>query len=599
MQILTKDKDGNVYVMFVRDDNVAVVYQGEFSSFTTDGSFAHDFSAFNLELKGFLRFDGLKSSIEEAVNDVCKETPIDPSEPIDPIKPIEPPIDPSTPINLYPIIRPYQNSRFIPEALDWDRVLTNPVSVNGMKGYDFAPIQANQGQDKWTYKEWNQTYTTILGETEEGYFVSPKGYETDLSHNLMDFDLKFPDFSLPKGKIVVMQPTPTREIGKSNYLKKGVTYVKTEKDLRGYIFVSDGWLIEMGCPPAYTATQEEFDNWCRKVDSDALLNSFIRNVYLPFKDIGYVMLNWEHVGHRWNVRKDKIIRCLEYWRNSPHNAKMALWTVSGIGIGRPKFQGLGIDFTPLLEFDGTLDQFQKKFSEYVSVDFSYAQYVEIGHIGGYMNYPIEEGVIHHYLTEALLHRKYNDKKVLATIWFDQELINNFNLERVAIQGDITYYAQVKPKVFPSTAFNWGVWTLVFDGFDCWSDPNYWTDEKKYYGWGAIDENGKELPEYYDKFGSKYPSQPMKAIDWMMRGVWAMSENKDIIESKSEWIFPVLPTKSFYDKSPLIAYKIKGNEALILVLNTFGGHDEIKEINILNHTIKTFGRFTSVKRIKLK
>jgi hypothetical protein len=598
-EIVTQDTTGNVFIMFVRDDSVAVIYQGKQTAFTADGVYAYDLSAFDMKVKGFMRYNGLKNSIEEAKNDNCKDDEIE--------KPIDPPTDEHT--VAFPNPKNYGNSRYIIEPTDWLKVSVNKGKIHGMNGFDFAPIQMNQGSSIYEYKEWNQGYVAIKGRNawrngDKTYFLRPKGYTTDIQTNLMDFDIKFPDFSLPKGKIVVMQPAPIRERNVNNYLKKGVSFAKDAEGKDGYRFVADDWLTDLGCPTAYVTTQKEMDKWCAEVDADELLKSFIDKIYYPNKDFGYVMLNWEAVGYRWNVRKDKLIRCLEYWATHEHTAKLGLWTVSGISMGRPIFQGLGLDFTELLTFDGDLASFQTKYNKYVSVDFSYAKYADVGHIGGYQNYPTEEGVIHHYLFELLLHKKYNpNKPVLATIWFDHEPIDNFNLERIRVDGeDGIYFAQVKPKVTPSTAFNWGVWSMIGYGFDCWSDPNYWTEDKRYWGWGAKDSQGNDLPNHFGEFYTKYSAQPMKNIDWMMSGVWAMSENKDIIETAGDWQFITLPTKSFYDKSVMIAYKVKGNEALVLALDGFGRVDgETKHqfsISGKEYEVSTFGRFTSVVRLKL-
>jgi hypothetical protein len=523
----------------------------------------------------------------------------------------EPPVEVPTETPMFPNDNSYQNPRYIVEPTDWQDVSSEKQVIEGMDGYDFSPIVANQ-KGLYDYGAWSQGYISIgqkdvWSEGDVKYFLKPKGYKTDLSYNLMDFDLKFPDFKLPKDKFIVIQPTPVREIGEYNYLKKGVSFVKGKQDSHGYSFVSDAWLTDLGCPYAYDDrpnAREIFDKWCNDVDTDELLRSFIDKVYYPNRHKGYVMLNWEHVGNRWNVRKDKVIRCLEYWQNNEHTAKMALWTVSGISMGRPIFQGYGQDFSELLTFNGSAEEFSSKYRQYVTVDFNYAKHVEVGQIGGYMNYPIEEGVIHHYLTELLLHKKYNPSKtILATIWFDQEPISTFDIERVRVDSeDGTYFAQVKPKVFPSTAFNWGAWCLVGDGLDMWSDPNYWTEDKRYWGWGAIDSNGRDLPNRHDENLGKYPSQPMKNIDWCMAGVWAMSENKDILNSPTKWNFVTLPTKSFHEKTPLIAYKVKDDEALVLALDGFGKIDgeTTHSFNIGNksYEIKTFGRFTSVVRLKL-
>lgn len=599
-EILTTDSTGNVFVVFMKNDSIAVVFRGKHTAFTTDQIFAKNFTAFDLKFEGFSKFQIKKSESDLGVS-------------IKPVIPIDTIITPSIvgDTDVFPDTK-YQNTRYLLEPYTWNKVPDNKSKIKGMNGYDFSPIVANQ-KSLYEYGAWNQGYVSIQGERSiwiedrAKYFLKPTGYKTNTSYHLMDFDLKFPDFTLPKGKIVIMQPTPKREIGVYNYLKKGVSYVKNKNDSQGYVFVSDQWLIELGCPYAYDKSPNAkaiFDKWCEDVDSDKLLQSFISHVYAPCKDYGYVMLNWEHVGTRWTVRKDKILRCLEYWQTHEHKAKMSLWTVSGISMGRPIFQGLGVDFSPLLEFNGTLEEFQKRYWQNVGIDFSYAKYVEVGHIGGYMNYPVEDGVIHHYLFELLLHRKYNPNKlILSTIWFDQEPINNFDLERVKVESvDGTYFAQVKPKVFPSIAFNWGVWSLVGDGLDCWSDPNYWTEDKRFWGWGAKDVNGNDLPIKGDEVGAKYPSQPMKNIDWMMSGVWAMSQNKDIIEYGSQWKFVTLPTKSYHEKSVLIAYKIKGSEVLVLGFDGFCNPDEVKEhkfdINGKEYKIKTHGRYTSVVRMNL-
>jgi hypothetical protein len=606
------DAQGKVYVVFALNDSVAQVYQGEHTSFTSDGIFAKDFSTFDLAFKGFSKFSP-KSNLSDVFVNTSKiiENPINPPIVVIPPVIINPPKNNTTKLFLQsPFLE--ESSRYWIENEGWGNVGLKAKDIVGMDGYDFAPIVANNLGNLYQYGDWKQSYISVPGNRSvwnDGgakYFLKPSGYHTDLSYNLMDFDLKFPDFTLPKNKYVIMQPTPSREIGVNNYLKKGVSFVKNRNDSQGYAFVSDAWLLDLGCPPAYTSNKEEMDKWCEQIDADVLLQSFIDNVYFPNRFLGYVMLNWETVGNRWNVRQDKLIRCLEYWQNNYHTAKMALWTVSGIGIGRPIFQGYGIDFSYLLNHEGDLDSFQKQYNNIVGVDFGYAKYVEIGHIGGYQNYPVDDGLVHHYLTELLLHKKYNPNKTqLATVWFDSELINNFSLgrEKVDLNGG-SYYAQVKPKVTPATAYNWGVWTMLGGGFDCWSDPNTWSENKSDWGWGAIDENGRELRLRHGENLSKFPSQPMKSIDWMMSGVWSVSENKDIVDAETEWFFPVLPTKSYHEKSLLTAYKLSGDgsEALVLLLDGFGLVDGETTHKVVvsgkSYDLKTHGRFTSVVRLKL-
>lgn len=601
---ISVDSTGNVYVVFMRNDSIGVIYQGKNTFFTTDGSFAKNASAFELKLKGFSPFN----KIYKNLSDVPTEKP-----PV--VIPEEPENGENQVTNVFSKLDSYgySNPSYIIENDTWSKIKQSPKNIVGMQGYDFSPITANK-LSQYKYGDWRQKYISISGKKTvwtEGintYYLKPKGYYTDTSTNLMDFDLRFPDFTPPAGRIVVMQPTPLREIGVANYLKKGVTHSKVLDNSSGYSFVSDAWLLDLGCPVAYTSTQEDMDKWCRDIDETVLLSSFINNVYYPNRFKGYVMLNWEAVGDRWKVRQDKIIKCLQYWHDNPHSAKMSLWTVSGIGIGRPKIQGDNIDYSFLLEFNGTLDEFSRTYSNYVSVDFTYAKYVEVAHIGGYQNYPIDDGVIHHYLINLLLHKKYNkEKEIVGTFWFDQEFIDNFELGWVRVEnGNQDYLAQVKPKVPPSIAFAWGVFsTAIGDGLDCWSDPNFWIEDKKYWGWGSKDLLGKDLPNYFGPNVSKYPSQPMKNVDWMMSGVWAVSQNKDIVECDSEWKFVDLPSKSYYERKPVICYKMSQDkkELLILAYDGFCEADEVKshtlDLGFTQIPVKTHGRFTSVIRHKLQ
>ena len=613
-KVIPIDSTSNIYVLFVRPDSVGVAYKAKQGSFVSDGIFAKDYAGFNLKLSGFVKFDKVFPNL----SDVQTSKPITTS-PIITNPVITNPVI-TTPIgtnpntnqvtNAFPTSGRYSGSRYLVEAADWGRVSDKPLSIVGMNGYDFSPIEMDQ-ISTWVYGDWKQTYLSVKGNRDiwidggKTYFLKPVGYSTNTDYNLMDFDLRFPNFTLPKNKTVVMQPTPKREIGVYNYLKKGVSAVKDRRDDKGYVFVSDGWLIDLGCPAPYTSTKEDMDRWCAEVDSDKLLNAFIQYVYYPCRWSNVVLLNWEHVGNRWNVRQDKILRCLEYWRTHEHTAKLGMYAVNGVSLGRPKFQGLNHDYTDLLTFEGTLEEFQRKFNEDVSVDMTYAKYVEIAMVGGYMNYPIEEGVLHHYLFELLMHRKFNQgKTILANTWFDMEFIQGFNIGRERVDSeDGSYYAQVKPKIFPSIAFNWGVWSVALgDGIDVWSDPNYWTEDKRYWGWAAKDLQMNDLPMKHDEVVARYPSQPMKSIDWIMSGVYSVSVNKDIVEHSSDWKFVTLPTKSFHNKSVLIAYKIKDGEVLVLALDAFGKPDgEVVhefQINGKKYDVKTFGRFTSVVRFKL-
>ncbi len=601
-KILTTDTTGKVYILFVRDDSIAVAYQGRHTSFTTDGLFAKDFSAFDLKLTGFLKFSGLKNNLSEffQVEKKIDEIKIDPE-----------PITTQTKTKAFSGLR-LSGGKFIVESDNYSKLGTNEPTIDGMNGYDFAPIIAQPGEQPWDFKSWVQDYVSIPGaksiwkDGNKTYFFKPSGYSTNVSYNLMDFDLRFPDFRLPNGKIIVMQPTPLREKYANNYLKKGVSFSKYAPEGKDYRFVGDKWLEELGCPTAYISTQEQMDAWCSSVDADALLLNFINKVYSPNRNAGYVMLNWEAVGNRWNVDKWKITRCLEYWATHPHQAKLALWGVHPLIVSKPIFQYWGFDYTSLLKFDGTIDELREKYSAYVGLENDYSKLIDVIQLGGYQNQPSEDGVIHHYLTELLLNKKYYpNKSTLATIWHDVELIDNYDIGHVSVNYSLgTYQKAVKPKVTPSMAYNWGVWaTAVGDGFDCWNEPYPWTEDKEAYGYFAY-QDGKELPMKFGESASVYAAQPLKAIDWMMSGAWAVSQNADIIDTAGEWKWQTLPSESYSKKKLLLAYKLSRDRssALVLAYDNFGKVDgeTIHSIEIEGkpYTIKTYGRYTSVVRINL-
>lgn len=600
---ITLDTTGNAYVAFLRPDSVMVLFQGRRTVFSTDGLFAKDFMANNLRFIGFVDLKKKGSTL-----------PPPPPDPI--ILPSGGDINDTSKKTAAFGENEFQRPRYMVEPLHWASFdeSSSKMTINGMQGYDFAPFVANQ-REFYSYGDWNQEYLSVSGNKNVWeingvkYFLSPPGYVAN-DGNMMDFDIKFPNFTVPASKMVIVQAVPSRELGVNNYLNKGITHAKNASNGKGFIFVSDEWINSLGAPPAYTSSQEDFDRWCENVDGDKLLSNFINYVYGPTKDIGYVMLNWEAVGNRWRKRQDKIIRCLKYWKEHEHTSLMSLWTVSALKMGRPVFTGLNIDFTGMLEYSGSLDGFRQKFGDYVAIDDTYSKYVEVGHVGSYMNHPIEQGIIHHYISEMAINKKfYPDKKYIFTFWHDIEIVDSKSLELGWVKVDYgsgAYFSQVKPRVPPSVMFNVGAWSMLGGGIDLWSDGHYWSDNKSFWGWGAKDLSMKDLPmkwEFIDNQNvAKYPSQSIKGVDWLMKGIWAVSENKKIVENGSDWVFVEPPTRSFHNKSALIAYKVYNGEALVLVLNDFVSHDSVVDneftINGVKRVVRTYGRFTSVVKLKL-
>ncbi|MFB0909123.1 MAG: hypothetical protein QMB03_12785, partial [Spirosomataceae bacterium] len=185
---------------------------------------------------------------------------------------------------------------------------------------------------------------------------------------------------------------------------------------------------------------------------------------------------------------------------------------------------------------------------------------------------------------------------------NQELVGDFPLTR---RDYANYYCYIKPAVFPQTMFNWGVWTVaVGDGFDCWYDPWYVTNDISQNGFNCFNSREKDLPI---ALPAQYPHSPLKNVDDLMAGVWAVSQHKDIIEAKTNWRFIQTPDESLFGRKPMIAYKFseKASEALVLIYDAFSGETVTEHqttIQLPDGTnkplnVKTFGTRTSVMRVK--
>lgn len=466
-------------------------------------------------------------------------------------------------------------------------------ATTGLSGYDYNPVVMDRGELPWVFRNWVQA---------DYYSISPikvgPAYARNKNTNLWEFDLKFPEFTLPKGKTVALDTESERS--SDAMLKRGVTYAKNTTDIgKSIYFVSDDWATRIGCPQAYTSSPEVFQNWIRSTSAETILNSF-KYIISRYKDRGYIMLNWEAVMHNVpNDQRYKLANCLKWYSEQGFNAKIAAWTQTGLKTSRISFEG---DYNlscydGVTTFTGTETEFRNKFCRWGGSP-DYAKYLDVLQIGGYVNFQTETGIIHHYLIEYLVNKRYYPtKKILATTWHDVEAIN-WNLSQ-SIVGEARYWN--KAAVFNQTMYNTGVWSVaVGDGFHMWSDPVKWTATLTDYPWGTKDLNDKTLPFVA---GKAYARNNMKNMDWTMRGVYDVSQHSDIIEANTKWVFPTSPEKSFLEKSLLTAYKLSGDgtEALILAHDAFNG-ESAHEYNInvagKGFDITVDGTWTSVKRIKL-
>lgn len=491
----------------------------------------------------------------------------------------------------------------------------------GLSGFNYSPLMLYQAEVAWKVKDWKQEFvypekqlTTIFDGT-YNYTFGPD-YELDYRSQLADFDLKFPDFSIPAGKTTVLQMTPLREKRNQFYHKKGITYAREGPVSERYVFVSDDWLSVLGCPPAYQSSQQEFDAWLARTPARKILRSF-QSRMLPLKDHGYIMLNWEAVAQRLDgPHREKLTACLRWFDQQNFHAKLNAWNESPIKISRVQLESDSspADFAGAISFAGNLSDFSDRYNRRIQrFSEDHSELLDVLHVGGYMNFPTNFSTIHHYMLEYLLNKKYfPEKQILATIWTNQELVGDFPLTRRDYKN---YYCFIKPAVFPQTMFNWGVWSVaVGDGFDCWYDPWYVTNDISQNGFNCFDSRNNSLPL---ALPAQYPHSPLKNVDDLMAGTWAVSQHKDIIESKSNWRFTLTPDESFFSRKPMVAYKFKNPsltlpnggegtayEALILVYDAFSGEiiaDHQITVQLPDGTnraikVKTFGTRTSVVRV---
>lgn len=485
-------------------------------------------------------------------------------------------------------------ARYFLGAKGWRHVLAAPES--GLTGYDYNPMVMEQGGQAWEFGEWVQTDVYASGKRAVG-----PDYEVDTQTRLFEFDLKFPEFKLPAAKITVMDAETERPT--DPMLKRGVSYAKNTISLGSRVyFLGDDWLHRIGCPPAYSTSPKDFQEWLRNTSEATILNSFkdrVRN----YTGYGYIMLNWEAVMfHVPDDQRYKLVAPLKWYSQQNYNAKLAAWMQTAFGMSRASFEG---DFSLNLyagipDFVGTEAEFRTKYKRFGGQP-DYARYLDVLLIGGYQNFPTNDGIIHHYVLEYLANKKfYPSKLAIASIWHNQEFLSGWKLAPVTPAG-ANYVFYNKPAAFNQTMYNWGVWTVAFgDGYHLWSDPVKWTDDWRDGVHGAKLFDGREAPQAP---GKMFARNNLKNIDWLQRGVWDVSQHRDIIDAPTKWICDD-PAVSYAKKSVLTAYKLSadGSEALVLALDMFRGeglNESVLPAAVFgNRNITTHGTFTTVQRVKL-
>jgi hypothetical protein len=82
----------------------------------------------------------------------------------------------------------------------------------------------------------------------------------------------------------------------------------------------------------------------------------------------------------------------------------------------------------------------------------------------------------------------------------------------------------------------------------------------------------------------------------MSGIWAASQNNDIVNAPGSWTYVINPAKSMRESLPIVSYKTSGSAVLVKAVDTFAETNEIKrfgvDISSELRTVETNGNFTS-------
>ena len=506
-------------------------------------------------------------------------------------------------------------------------VLQN-LDVSAMAGFDLSVIEVYTEKSKyWNGKTWIQQYITVPGKRmvtdtidKAVYFWNP-GLQVSQSI-LPDFYDSFPEFSLPKGKIVKFSYASGSDIDGQKATKRGVSFVQNAQDITKRALMDyDAWLLNAGCPRAYTVPQEVLNKWLDGVDANVLKRNFAE-VVSPNIKTGYLSLNFEPIGV-WNGSKNvsKIGFALQELKIQRAEGEFAIWSLNPKGFSRAMFEGdkNAQGMTQVLKWSGSgFDAYNRTFPtmQTSNVWGAVRGAVTVAQVGGYCNDLRNVGTIYHLMTEGLVAKKIEPtKKILANIWHEIEIMDwQLGEQNHRTSSGEVFRVQVKPVVPPDLMQSWGVWSMWLDGLDLWSDPNTKVDNPDLWGSKAKElESDKYKENRFGKNLSSYPFQSQKNIDWLMAGVWAMSMNKDILEANTPIEYPdvvlpdgrtvagdnKLPTEAYLRGFPLVIKK-RDDDSNDILYTAYWGHNaanKVAKLLVDGNEIIIKGQYTSVVRVK--
>ncbi len=503
------------------------------------------------------------------------------------------------------------------------------LDVSPMAGFDLSVIEVYTEKAKfWIGDNWIQQYITVPGKRmvtdtvdKAVYFWNP-GQQVSESI-LADFYDTFPEFSLPKGKIVKFSYSSGTDVDGEKATKRGVSFVHNAKDYsKKAVMDYDTWLLNAGCPQAYSVPQGVINKWLDGVDANILRNNF-SHVIGPNIKTGYLSLNFEPVGV-WNSSKSlyKIGFALQELKTKKAEGEFAIWSLNPRGMSRAMFEGnkdtQGL--TKVLKWSGSgYEAYNQAFPTMGTspVWNNVRDAVTISLVGNYCNDIRNVSTIYHLMTEGLVSKKIEPtKKVLANIWHDVEIMNwQLGEQNHKTSSGEVFRVQIKPVVPPDLMQSWGVWSMWLDGIDLWSDPNVKLDNIDLWGSKAMYLDSGTMKDFkYGENHSSHAFQSQKNVDWLMAGVWAMSMNKDILEANTPVEYPdvllpdgrtvtgdnKLPTEAYIKGFPLVMKK-RDDDSKDILYTAYWGHNaanKVVKLVVDGNEIIIKGQYTSVVRVKL-
>jgi hypothetical protein len=502
------------------------------------------------------------------------------------------------------------------------------LDVSAMEGFDLSVIEVYTEKSKfWNGKNWIQHYITVPGKrmatdtlNNAIYFWNPAQY---ISESILpDFYDSFPEFSLPKGKIVKFSYLSGTDFSGEKATKRGVSFVHNVANLAIKSWMDyDYWLLNAGCPQAYSVPQETVNKWLDGVDANVLRKNFSEVVRANL-NIGYLSLNFEPVG-AWNGSRSmsKIGYVLQEHKAQKATGELAIWNVNPLKLSRPMFEGdkNSQGFTNILKWSGSgYEAYNRAFPTMYTNNVwnNVRDVVTVSQVGNYCTDLRNTSMIYHLMSEGLASKKIEPtKKTVANIWHDVEIMQwQLGEQNFRTSSGEVYKVYIKPTVPPDLMQSWGVWSMWLDGLDMWSDPNTKVDNPDLWGSKGVELTGERNKG--NKYGdgiSSHANQSHKNIDWLMAGVWAMSMNKDILEANTPIEYPdvilpdgrtvtgdnKLPTEAFVRGLPLVLKKRDDDSKDVLYTAYWGHNAANKAIKIMvdGNEIIIKGQYTSVVRVK--